>query len=49
MHILFGIMMLCLFTAGIIAIISGLNRDSLWLTAIGTAVSIAAGLVLVIH
>ena len=49
MHVLFGIMMLCSFTAGIIAIVYGLNRNKSWLIAIGTVVFVAAGLALSIH
>lgn len=49
MNLLFGIMMLCLFTASIIAYVYGLDRNIPWLIAIGAFVSITVGLVLVIH
>lgn len=48
-HVLFGIVVLVIFTAGIIAIAAGLDRGNSWPIAIGTVVSIAAGLALVIH
>lgn len=49
MHVLFGIMMLCLLMASIIAIVYGLNRNNSWSIAIGTVVFVTAGLALVIH
>lgn len=49
MHVLFGIMMLCLLMAGIIAIVYGMIRGNLWSTAIGSVVFVAAGLALGIH
>lgn len=48
-HILFGIVMLVIFTAGITVIVGGSDRNNLLLVIIGTVVSIASGLALVIH
>lgn len=47
--VLFGIAMLVIFTAGIVVIAGGLDRNNLPMIIIGGIVSIGAGLALVIH